>query len=482
MGPLVAGVDCSTQSTKILVVDPDDGHVVATGRADHTVRGAGGARETDPDEWWSALAASLAQTGRADDIGAIAIGGQQHGLVVNGSDGRPLRPAMLWNDTRSNREARELIDALGAEFWAARIGLVPVASFTVTKWAWLRRNEPEVAAATATIRLPHDYVTERLVGRGVTDRGDASGTGWWSGATGRYEPEVLALPEVRLEDSMLPLVLGPTDAAGEALTAEARSVGLRPDVVVGAGTGDNMAAALGLGLQVGQPVVSLGTSGTAYAVADRPAADRTGTVAGFADATGSFLPLAATLNCTLAVDRAAALFGLDRDDVAPSGEVIFLPYFDGERTPNLPRAAGTIMGLRHDTSPQQVVMAAYEGAAVSLLDAIDAIAAQSRSIPPEAPLILIGGGAKGRAWRDVFARLSGRPLLVPEATELVALGAAVQAAAVLRGEDPIEVAQRWDTQDGAVVEPVVRDDERLARIREAQTAVAGSSFLSGTPV
>jgi xylulokinase len=479
MGSLVAGVDCSTQSTKVLIVDPDDGRVVATGRADHVVTGVGGARETDPEAWWSALGTSLAQTQCVQEIAAIAVGGQQHGLVVQDRMGRPLRPAMLWNDTRSSPQARRLIDELGAEFWAERIGLLPVASFTVTKWAWVRENEPETAAATATIRLPHDYLTERLVGRGVTDRGDVSGTGWWSGQSGRYEPTVLMLPGVALDDEMLPAVLGPTEAAGETTGADAGSLELPRGVVVGPGTGDNMAAALGLGLETGQPVVSLGTSGTAYAVAERQAADRTGTVAGFADATGRFLPLAATLNCTLAVDRVAALFGLDRDDVAASDEVTFLPYFDGERTPNLPRAAGTLLGIRHETRPQQILMAAYEGAAVSLLGAIDAIAAQTGSVAPEAPLTLIGGGANGRTWRDVFARLSGRPLLLPEATELVALGAAVQATAVLRGEDPVAVARRWRTQAGTTVDPVPRDDATLERIREAQSAVAASPLLSG---
>src|SRR5919198_1391144 len=368
MAALVAGVDCSTQSTKVLIVDPDDGRVIATGRAEHTVSGEGGARETDPRQWWTALSAALAQTRRADEVGAIAVGGQQHGLVVLDASGEPLRPSMLWNDTRSSAEAELLLDALGEDFWADRIGLRPVASFTVTKWAWVRAHEPDVAAQTRAIRLPHDYLTERLTGRGVTDRGDASGTGWWSGFRGGYEQDVLGLPAVDLDEAILPAVLGPTEPAGETAGEAARDLGLPAETAVGPGTGDNAAAALGLGLEPRTPVVSLGTSGTAYAVSERPAADRTGTVAGFADATGRFLPLAATLNCTLAVDRVAALLGLGRDDVAPSRGVVFLPYLDGERTPNLPRASGTLVGLRQDTTQSQILMAAYEGAALSLLD------------------------------------------------------------------------------------------------------------------
>jgi xylulokinase len=478
MADLVAGVDCSTQSTKVLVVDPDDGRVVARGRADHLVTGERGARETDPRVWWSALASSLADTGRARDVGAIAVGGQQHGLVVLDIDGEPLRGAMLWNDTRSSLQAAELLEALGDQFWADRLGLRPVASFTVTKWAWLRRTEPGVAIATATIRLPHDYLTERLTGRGVTDRGDASGTGWWSGTTGQYEPAVLAHPLVDLDERLLPTVLGPVEAAGEVQPSVAERLGLGGYVVVGPGTGDNAAAALGLGLAAGQPVVSLGTSGTAYAVSDRQAHDRTGTVAGFADATGRFLPLAATLNCTLAVDRVAELLRLDRDHVEPSGDVVFLPYLDGERTPNLPLASGTLVGVRHGTRPQQILMAAYEGAALSLLDAIDAIDANSDGIDPEAPLILIGGGARGSTWRDVFGRLSGRPLLIPAGEELVALGAAVQATAVWRGEDPVAVARRWNTGAGQRRDPVTRDDDRLTQIRAVRDALRAEPALS----
>jgi xylulokinase len=479
MAGLVAGVDCSTQSTKVLVVDPDDGRVVASGRADHVVTGEHGARETDPRVWWSALRGALKTTGRTRDIGAIAVGGQQHGLVVLDSDGEPLRESMLWNDTRSSPQAAALLDAFGETFWADEIGLRPVASFTVTKWAWLRENEPKNARAARAVRLPHDYLTERLTGRGVTDRGDASGTGWWSGTTGQYESQVLTHPLVDLDEGLLPEVLGPVESAGEVRSDVAESLGLGSDVAVGPGTGDNAAAALGLGLAPGQPVVSLGTSGTAYAVSDRQAHDATGTVAGFADATGRFLPLAATLNCTLAVDRVAALFGLDRDDVEPAAEVVFLPYLDGERTPNVPRASGTLVGVRHDTRAQQILTAAYEGAALSLLDAIDAIDANSGGIERSAPLILIGGGARGVIWREVFGRLSGRPLSIPDAEELVALGAAVQATSVWRGEDPLAVARRWNTQAGQGRDAVRRDDARLAAIRSVRDALLSEPALSG---
>jgi xylulokinase len=478
---LIAGVDCSTQSTKVVVIEAETGAIVATGRAEHIVTGTAGARETDPAVWWEALRSALAQTGLAGQVAAIAIAGQQHGLVCVDKSGMPLRPAMLWNDTRSATDAVALSEAMGGPTaWAARIGVVPVASFTASKWAWVRRREPEVAAATAAIRLPHDYLTERLTGNGTTDRGDASGTGWWSTETESYSADVLGLPALRLSESMLPKVLRPTEVAGTVSAAAAEATGLREGTIVAPGTGDNMGAALGLGLAPGTPVVSLGTSGTAYLVSTTRTADPSGDVAGFADATGRFLPLACTLNCTLAVDQTAEWLGLDRNDVVPSNGVVALPYFDGERTPNLPDASGAIFGLRHDTDRRSILMATYEGAVVGLLDALDTIDRCSSGVDPKAPLMVIGGGARSPIWRQVIQRLSGRSIAIPTATELVALGAAVQAAATLENSDPFSVAARWKTSEGTLMEPVSRDIETIARHRGVrQLALAALEFRRG---
>jgi xylulokinase len=465
MGTLVAGVDSSTQGTKVVVVEADDGSVVAEGRAPHTVVGEAGARESDAGEWWTALGRALEATGRAGEVVAIAVAAQQHGLVVLGDDGRPLRRAVLWNDTRSAPDAEKLALTLGADAWAERVGSVPVASFTVTTWAWLRRTEPLVAEQVRGIRLPHDFLTERLTGRAVTDRGDASGTGWWSAPDQRYVADVLELPQVGLSTGMLPEVLGPGQTAGPLTEGAARELGLRPGIPVGAGTGDNMGAALGLGLEPGMPVLSLGTSGTAYVVSNRPTADHTGTIAGFADATGRFLPLACTLNCTLAVDRVAHWLHLDRESVADDTDVVVLPYLGGERTPNLPNAGGTIVGLREDTEPGEILLAAYRGAVASLLEAVDLLAAQGSGIAPDAPIVLIGGGARGAAWRRTVGELSGRPIQVPDAQELVAIGAAAQAAAALTGEPAVEIARRWGTLDGTRLEAVPRDEAAHRRIR-----------------
>ncbi|MFE2354367.1 xylulokinase [Streptomyces parvulus] len=458
-GPLVVGVDTSTQSTKALVVDAATGRVVASGQAPHTVS-SGAARESDPRQWWEALGEALRQCGdAAREAAAVSIGGQQHGLVTLDAQGEPVRPAMLWNDVRSAPQARRLIEELGGpKSWAERTGSVPSASFTVTKWAWLAEHEPDAARAARAVRLPHDYLTERLTGEGTTDRGDASGTGWWASGTEAYDEDILA--RVGLDPALLPRVVRPGEVAGT--VRDGHGLPFTKGTLVAAGTGDNAAAALGLGLRPGVPVMSLGTSGTVYAVSRRRPADPTGTVAGFADARGDWLPLACTLNCTLAVDRVATLLGLDREAVEPGTEVTLLPFLDGERTPNLPNSSGLLHGLRHDTTAGQLLQSAYDGAVHSLLNALDLVL--DADADPSAPLLLIGGGARGGAWQETVRRLSGRAVQIPDAKELVALGAAAQAAGLLTGEDAAAVARRWNTAAGPVLDAVARDEATLARI------------------
>lgn len=429
---LVAGVDSSTQSCKVVVCDAATGAVVRRGSAPH-VDGT----EVHPDVWWAALQTATAG-GLLDGVAALAVGGQQHGMVVLDEDGRVVRPALLWNDVRSSPAARDLTAELGGkQAWADAVGSAPVASFTLTKLRWLARAEPEAAARVRSACLPHDWLTWRLRGtstRLTTDRGDASGTGYWSPRTGAYREDLLRLGFGR--DLDLPTVLSPSEVAGET-----------PDgVVVAAGTGDNMAAALGLGAGPGDVVVSLGTSGTAFAVHDRPVADGTGTVAGFADATGAFLPLVATMNAARVLTATAALLGTDvagLDALAlqagpGAGGLVLLPYLDGERTPDLPDATGTLRGLtRASMTPANLARAAVEGMLCGLADAVDALVAQG--VQPRR-VLLIGGAARSTAVRAVAPSLLGVPVVVPEPEEYVARGAARQAAWALAGGD----APAWD--------------------------------------
>ncbi|MBZ4018479.1 xylulokinase [Streptomyces purpurogeneiscleroticus] len=486
---LVIGVDSSTQATKAVVVDVETGRIQGQGRAPHIVTGSDGARESDPEAWWSALgaavAAGLKESGAEPSaVAGIAVAGQQHGLVVLDTAGRPLRSALLWNDTRSAPQAAALTAALGGpDAWLARTGSEPVASMTATKWQWLREHEPATAEAAAAVRLPHDFLTERLAGTAATDPGDASGTLWYATATGAYDPELLDL--VGMDAKLLPEV-APTGATrvGTLTPAAADALGLPAGIAVAAGTGDNMAAAVGLGLGgaglLDHPVVSLGTSGTVFAASrTRPAAPG---IAGFAAADGTYLPLGCTLNCTLAVDKVAALLGLDREDAEPGGAAVLLPYLDGERTPDLPHASGLLTGIRHDTTPRRLLGAAYEGAAFTVLRALDELL-RACGLDPAAPevrsrpLRLTGGGAQGRVWRDTVRRLSGRPVIVPHHTELVALGAAALAAGAATGADPVGLAAGWGTGEGEPLPALPRDRAAWDRI-EAVLDRATPSLLS----
>jgi xylulokinase len=431
---LVAGVDSSTQSCKVVIREAQTGELVRQGRASHP-----DGTEVHPDAWWSALTAAIDEAGGLDDVAAVSVGAQQHGMVCLDGQGAVVRPALLWNDTRSADAALALIDELGgpdagSRAWAQAVGSVPVASFTITKLRWLAEHEPEAADRVAAVCLPHDWLTWKLrtdtessVDTITTDRGDASGTGYWSPATGAYRMDLLARGFGR--ELGVPTVLGPSQAAGEG----ARGARLGP------GTGDNAAAALGVGAVAGDVVVSIGTSGTVFSVAEVPAADPSGTVAGFADATGRFLPLVCTLNAARVLDAAAAMLGVDHEELsrlalsAPAGSegLVLVPYLEGERTPNRPHATGSLHGLQLSTStPAHLARAAVEGMLCALADGLDALVAQGASV---SRVILVGGGARSAAVRAIAPEVFGCPVLVPPPGEYVADGAARQAAWVLAG-------------------------------------------------
>ena len=456
--PLVMGVDSSTQATKVEVRDADSGALVASGRAPHPVAQPP-CSEQEPEAWWNGLAQAVAAAG-APEVAAISVAGQQHGMVLLDHRGRALRPAKLWNDTESAPEAARMVAELGAEAWAEVTGSVPVAALTITKLAWMADHEPAVLDEVAKVVLPHDYLTHRLTDRFVTDRGDASGTGYFDPVAGGWRTDLLdrfVAPGPWAE--RLPEVLDATTAAGEVVEQAARQLGIPTGVVVGPGTGDNMAAALGAGLRLGEVGLSLGTSGTVYATSERPTFDATGTVAGFADATGRFLPLVCTLNATKVTDVFARLLGVGAGDLDAlaldgrpgAGGVVVVPYLDGERTPNRPDATGAVHGLRSDARREDLARAAYEGVVCGLLDGLDVLLAEVGAAPDR--IVLVGGGARSPAYRRVLADLSGLPVLVPDHPEQAAAGACVQAAAVLHRRPVEEVRDAWNLRTGSVTEP-----------------------------
>jgi len=428
---LVAGIDSSTQSCKVVICDADTGEIARSATSPHP-----DGTEIDPRLWWSALQASIDAAGGFDDVAAASVGAQQHGMVCLDGAGTAVRDALLWNDTRSSTAAGALVDELGgAEEWAKRIGVVPVAAITAAKLRWLADNEPAHADATAAVCLPHDWLTWRLSGSTDiatlrTDRSDASGTGYYSSQADSYQPDLLELA-LRGRRPALPTVLGPRDPAGQT-TAGA---------VLGPGAGDNAAAALGLGAGPGDCIVSLGTSGVVSAVGEVAPHDPEGIVAGFADATGRQLPLVCTLNGAPVLAAVARMLGVDFDELdrlallAPPGAegLSLVPYFEGERSPNRPDAAGALHGATtRNLLPANVARAAVEGLLASMAYCVDKISAQGVEVQR---IILIGGGARSEAVRRIAPAVLGAPVHVPTPAEYVALGAARQAAWTLSQQD-----------------------------------------------
>lgn len=434
----VIGVDSSTQSCKLIVRDLASGEVISSVQSAHP-----DGTEVDPEKWWEALQENLSNTDLSDVL-AISIGAQQHGMVLLGENGEVLRPAILWNDTRSADEAEVLIGHFGADELAKRTGSVPVASFTVTKLAWVRKNEPEIAKKVAAVVLPHDWLTWRLRGFGepgksahgprldelVTDRSDASGTGYFSPTTNTYDEEILKYALGHLP--ILPRVAEPDEVVGE----------MEGGIKVAAGGGDNAFAALGLGSEIGDVVISLGTSGTVFAVTSQASKDETGIVAGFADASGQYLPLIATLNAARTINSVREFLDLSWDDF--SGAVLnsqpgaagltTAPFFDGERTPNLPNAKGSVAGIsRENLTKENFARSAVEGVVANLADGLDAIVQQTEDVKR---ILVVGGGAQNEAIISVISENFSLPITVPETGEYVALGAATQAAWALNGSRP----------------------------------------------
>lgn len=442
---IVAGIDSSTQSCKILRVDAETGEVLEKASAPHPDGTA-----IHPDRWWEAFQQAGGET--LHDVDALSVSAQQHGMVALDAANKPVHDALLWNDVRSAPQAEALRDHFGAQFWATNIGVVPVSSFTITKLAWLAEAHPDLARRVQRVMLPHDWLSWRLTGQAnepVTDRSDASGTGYFSVPENRYRPELLEHAFGRVP--ALPEVIGPASSAGKTTSG----------ALVAAGCGDNAGAALGLGLVPGEVVVSIGTSGTVFASTEQSIADSTGAIAGFADATGRNLPLLATINGARTLATTAELLGVDLatfDGLASSGPLdagglTLVPYFDGERTPNLPHATGSLVGMtRAGLTRENMARSAVLGLLCVLADSLDAL--RSRGVTADR-VLLIGGGSMSRSLRLAAADIFQTEIEVPKPGEYVALGAARQAAWALSGAPK---PPDWDRQVECRYEPAASRD------------------------
>jgi xylulokinase len=476
------GIDCGTQSTKALLLDAETDSVLAVGRAPHDlIEADDGTREQDPAWWVAALRAAASEAlGAAEgvEVGGIGVSGQQHGLVVLDEHDRSLRPAKLWNDTTTAAECDLLTDAVGGpERTLELTGNAFLTGYTAPKLAWLRRHEPQSYAAARRFCLPHDYLNLWLTGAFATEPGDASGTAYVDPRRREYVPEVLAAIDPERDwASALPPIARSLEPIGTLRPEAAADLGLPAGIPVSGGGGDNMCAALGVGAVVEGPVVvSLGTSGTAFARRDEPALDPVGEAAAFCDSAGGWLPLVCTLNCTGATEWVRRMVGLDRAAFeaaltsSPPGArgVVFLPHLDGERTPNLPAGAAVFDGFRAGHGPADLVRAVVEGVTFGLDYAFNAL--RRAGVDP-AEITLVGGGAASDGWAQLAADVFGLPVRRDPAPEAAALGAARQARHVVAGvplagiEGSDGAGERFEPRPSAALEAA---GERLSALRDA---------------
>lgn len=434
------GIDSGTQSTKAVLVDGDTGRVIATRSEAYDILPSAvpGAKEQDPADWVRAAASVIDGVLRdaapaAGAVAAIGISGQQHGFVPLDAEGRVIRPAKLWCDTATAPQCETIVARLGGPAQTIeKLGNSIPAGFTASKILWLKEHEPENFARLATVLLPHDYLAYWLTGRAHMEWGDASGTALMDVRTRTWRAEALEAIDPGLVAKLPPL--SPSiEAAGTVQPSVAARFGLGPGVFV-SGSGDNMMGAIGTGnVSDGIVTASLGTSGTIYACSETPIVDPGGEVAAFCDATGRWLPLVCTMNVTVATEMVRKMFGLDHaalsaaaSSVPPGSEgLLLVPFFEGERTPNVPDGTGVWIGVRPRTSDAaHMARAAMEGVTLGLNYGLNRL--RGLGLAPR-EIRLTGGGSKSAVWRQIAADVFDCPVVCPVSEEGAAYGAALHA-------------------------------------------------------
>lgn len=448
----VLGIDLGTQSLKVVIYDFEARQIAATASSALDLdQDASGKAEQDPASWLEALAGALEKVPREirDTIAAIGVSGQQHGLVAVGLNGKPLGPAKLWCDTTTQAEVDEITDAVGGRDRCITLsGNALVTGFTAPKILWLRKHEPARYDAMTDILLPHDFLNFALTGRKVMEFGDASGTGLMDVRKRRWLRELLdAIDSSRDIGDCLPPFVAAGDFIGVTTPQAAARFGVPEGVSVAAGGGDNMMGAIGTGnVTSGKLTMSLGTSGTLYAHSDQPIVDPKGNIAAFCSSTGGWLPLLCTMNCTFAtelmrrpLDVGVGDFDASIASVPPgAGGLLALPFFNGERTPNLPNAKASVHGLdASNCTKGHLLRATVEGATFGLKFGIDELAGLGLHAKE---IVLTGGGANSRVWRQIVADVTGLPVTLLRDNEGAGFGAALQALWSLERESRRDLA------------------------------------------
>jgi xylulokinase len=469
------GIDCGTQGTKALLVDAN-GRSFGRGYAKHQIiESESGAREQKPEWWIDALriAVSQAIAPSAEKVIAIGISGQQHGLVILDEKHRVIRPAKLWNDTETAAQNEQLIKRFGGRAeWFRRFGIVPLTGYTLSKLLWLKQQEPEHFALIRHILLPHEYLNFWLTGKMCAEFGDASGTAFFDVRSRTWQREALDFIDDGTGQlfSSLPQLIDSDSVVGTVRHEVAAELGLSTATVVSSGGGDNMMGAIGTGnIREGIVTLSLGTSSTVYSFSTRPPQDSAGYVAPFCSSSGGWLPLVCTMNATNVVLGTVSLTGKNLVDIDTAlgvtepgaGGLTFLPFLNGERTPDLPNARGSLLGIsatNYDAS--NLLRAAVEGVTFGILNGLDLVLAGK----PAESIQVIGGGARSSAWRQLLADATNTPITVPTEEESGCLGAAIQAMVA------------WSHLNG-MSDTFQSATDRCARIDDAMTAKPRPAFL-----
>ncbi len=468
----VAGIDMGTQSMKVVLYDFETKKIVASAtHAIDIIAENDGTREQKVEWYDEALKDCFAQlsTDNKKTIVAMGVSGHQHGFVPLSSDGSSLYNVKLWNDTSTTQECALLTEALGGEDAViAEVCNVMLPGFTAPKIYWLKRNKPDAFAKLHYIMLPHDYLNFKLTGEYTMEAGDASGTALFNANTKKWSIKACDAIDSRVKD-LLPTIIDAAAPCGY-LTAEmATLLGVPEGIPVSCGGGDNMMSAIGTGtVQDGVVAVSMGTSGTLYAFSGKPLADPKNGLSGFCSSSGGWLPLLCTMNCTVATEQLRALFELgvrefdDEAAKAPVGAegVVILPFFNGERTPNLPNGKASITGLTAaNANRANISRAALESAVFALLGGLEAFS-NLGFVTKE--IRLTGGGAKSPLWRQIVADVFNVPVKIPLNSEAAAFGSALQALwcynnarsdASVKEKNIEEICIEHVLLDGATIEP-----------------------------
>ena len=451
---ITLGIDCGTQSLKTVALDSASGKVLASASKSYgLVEGLpAGHLEQDPAIWWDAVLETvghvISQLGaRRSEISGIGVSGQQHGFVPLDANHQVIRPAKLWCDTSTVPQCDEIRAKLGGrDKVVALIGNDILPGFTAPKILWLKQNEPQNFARLAYVALPHDFLNLRLTGTLRMEFGDASGSALLDVRSRQWSRELCAAIDENLL-AKLPPVGSSREPVGSLLPELAAKWGLSLNVVVSAGGGDNMMAAIGTGnVTPGGVTASLGTSGTIFACTASPVVDPEGEIAAFCDSNDHWLPLLCTMNVTVATEAFRSLFGWDHErmerEIAaiPAGSegLTFLPYLQGERTPNLPNGCGVLHGMTtSNITPAHLARAAMEGVTLGMAYGLRRM--ESLGLKPT-EIRLTGGGSRSAVWRQMLADIFGYPVVTMESSEGAALGAAIQA---LASADKSRTLEEW---------------------------------------